>query len=111
MTTAIKELAGFGLPIHVSEIDVSLNRAQGLLTDRIALETRQDRLYGEAAETFAALPERQRFAFTIWGLRDKDSWLRGEKENPSPPWDAPLLFDDLGDPKTSFWAVADAWRK
>jgi endo-1,4-beta-xylanase len=108
--TAIRELADFGLPIHVSELDVSLNRAAGLLSDRIDLEARQTRLYGEAAEAFAALPERQRFAFTIWGLRDKDSWLRGEKENPSPPWDAPLLFDDLGNAKTSFWAVADAWR-
>ena len=111
VTTAIKELAGFGLPIHVSEIDVSLNRAAGVLADRIALETRQARLYGEASEAFAALPEHQRFAFTIWGLRDKDSWLRGEKENPSPPWDAPLLFDDLGNPKTTFWAVADGWKR
>ena len=108
---AIRELASFGLPIHVSELDVSLNRAAGMFSDRIALEQRQARLYGEAAEAFAALPERQRFAFTIWGLRDKDSWLRGEKENPSPPWDAPLLFDDLGNAKTTFWAVADAWRR
>ena len=111
VTTAIKELAGFGLPIHVSELDVSLNRAAGLLSDRIALEARQARLYAEAAEAFAALPERQRFAFTVWGLRDKDSWLRGEKENPSPPRDTPLLFDDLGNAKTTFWAVADAWKR
>ena len=111
VTMAIRELASFGLPIHVSELDVSLNRAAGLLSDRIALEQRQARLFAEAAEAFAALPERQRFAFTIWGLKDKDSWLRGEKENPSPPWDAPLLFDDLGNPKTTFWAVADAWRR
>ena len=111
LTTAIRELATFGLPIHVSELDVSLNRAGGLFSDRIQLEARQARRYGEAAEAFAALPERQRFAFTIWGLRDKDSWLRGPKENPTPPWDTPLLFDDLGDPKTTFWAVADAWRR
>jgi len=111
MKAAIRELAGFGLPIHVSELDVSLNRAAGLLGDRIDLEARQARLYGEAAEAFAALPERQRFAFTIWGLRDRDSWLRGQKENPAPPWDTPLLFDDLGNAKTTFWAVADAWRR
>ncbi len=111
VSTAIRELASFGLPIHVSELDVSLNRAAGLLSDRIDLETRQVRLYGEAADAFAALPERQRFAFTIWGLRDKDSWLRGEKENPSPPWDQPLLFDDLGNSKTTFWALADAWKR
>ena len=109
-TAAIRELATFGLPIHVSELDVSLNRAVGLVADRIDLEARQARLYDEVAAAFAALPPRQRFAFTIWGLRDKDSWLRGDKENPSPPWDEPMLFDDLGNPKTTFWAVADAWR-
>ena len=110
VTTAIRELASFGLPVHVSELDVSLNRAARVFSDRIVLEQRQGRLYGEVAEAFAALPERQRFAFTIWGLRDKESWLRGEKENPSPPWDAPLLFDDLGNAKSSLWALADAWR-
>ena len=111
VTKTIKELATFGLPIHVSELDVSLNRAAGVLSDRIVLEAQQARLYGEVAEAFAALPQRQRFAFTIWGLRDKDSWLRSDKENPSPPWDTPLLFDDLGNAKNSFWAVADAWRR
>lgn len=110
ISAAIKELAGFGLPIHVSEIDVSLNRAKGLFLDTQELRQRQARLYGEAAEAFAAVPEAQRFGFTVWGLRDKDSWLRSDKENPAPPWDAPLLFDDAGQAKATFWAVADAWR-
>lgn len=110
LTTAIRELASFGLPIHVSEIDVSLNRARGLLSDPAELRRRQARLYGEVAEAFAALPAAQRFAFTVWGLRDKDSWLRSAKENPSPPWDQPLLFSDDAQAKSTFWAVADAWR-
>ncbi len=56
-----------------------------------------------------ALPQRQRFAFTIWGLRDRDSWLRGGAENPHPPMDAPLLFDDAGAAKPTFWALADGF--
>ena len=108
--TAIAELASFGLPIHVSELDVSLNRAMRMLTSRDDMRQRQARLYGETAEAFAALPERQRFAFTVWGLRDRDSWLRSQTENPSPPFDEPLLFDDDGRPKPTFWALADALK-
>ena len=105
---ALRDLAGLGLPIHVSELDVSLNRAGGLFASRSDLEAAQARLYAEAAEAFMALPEHQRFGFTLWGLRDRDSWLRSDKENPRPPPDAPLLFDDLGQAKPAFWAVADA---
>lgn len=106
VTTAIRELASFGLPIHVSEIDVSLKRARGAMTGDADLRARQARLYREAAEAFRALPAGQRFAFTIWGLRDKDSWLRSKSENPSPPWDEPLLFDDAGQAKAAFQGLA-----
>mgnify|MGYP001548834310 CR=1 FL=1 len=103
---AIGELASFGLPIHVSEIDVSLKRGRGSMDDA-ELRTRQARLYREAGEAFAGLPASQRFAFTVWGLRDKDSWLRSKSENPSPPWDEPLLFDDAGRAKASFQGLAE----
>ena len=88
-TRTLEALGRFGLPIHVSEIDVSIVRAGG--GPRRRLEARQAELYGEAMEAFLALPARQRFAFTLWGLRDKDSWLK--RENAA---DTPLLFDDLG---------------
>ena len=110
ITAAITDLASMGLPIHVSELDISLNWSKALFASRDDLVQRQARLAGEIGEAFARLKPSQRFAFTTWGLRDRDSWLRSAKENPSPPWDAPLLFDDLGNPKTTFWAVADAWR-
>jgi endo-1,4-beta-xylanase len=98
---AINALAAFGLPIHVSEMDVSVARAQGFLSSRADLEARQQRLYQEAAHAFASLPDHQRFAFTVWGLRDKDSWLH--QENAA---DTPLLFDNAGEPKPTFGAVA-----
>ncbi len=109
VTQAVRELASFGLPIHVSELDVSLNRAQRLFSSRADLQTHQQRLYQETAAAFMGLPERQRFAFTIWGLRDRDSWLRSPAENPRPPQDAPLLFDDGGRAKATFWALADSF--
>ncbi|UTP40687.1 endo-1,4-beta-xylanase [Phenylobacterium sp. LH3H17] len=100
ITRALKDLASLGLAVHVSEMDVSLTRSRGVLKDRNKLPAGQSRLYAEAAEAFSSLPAAQRFAFTHWGLRDKDSWLK--RENPA---DAPLLFDDAGRPK----AAAAAW--
>lgn len=102
---ALADLAALGLPVHVSEMDVSLARARGAIKLRSDLEARQTALYVEAAEAFADLPPGQRFAFTHWGLRDRDSWLRREDAA-----DAPLLFDDAGRPKpaASAWARAIA---
>lgn len=103
---ALADLARLGLPIHVSELDISLNRGAGLGRSRATLAQAQIRLADEIAEAFAALPPRQRFAFTVWGLRDNQSWLRSPKENPAPPWDAPLAFDDAGRRKRMFDALA-----
>ncbi len=105
ITTMIRELAGLGLPIHVSELDVSLTRADNKFLSRAELQRRQTAVYAEAAEAFMALPQRQRFAFTLWGLRDRDSWLK--KENAS---DAPAPFDDAGRPKAGAAALVEAFR-
>jgi endo-1,4-beta-xylanase len=103
----MRELAQFGLPIHVSELDVS-TRPAGFapppLADRLQA---QARVVGAAAEAFMALPPAQRYAFTMWGLRDKDSWLRSPLQKGDPD-DRPLLFDDLGQPKPAASAFVAA---
>jgi len=104
LTRTLKALAEFGLPIHVSEMDVSVVQG-GPLSSRREGEAAQARLYGEAMEAFAALPERQQFAFTVWGLRDSDSWLYRENKA-----DRPLLFDAEGRPKAAFGAVVQALK-
>jgi endo-1,4-beta-xylanase len=104
---AIADLASLGLPIHISELDVGLSRK------RLELRTREDqlqlqaKLVAEVAEAFVALPAKQRYAFTAFGLRDKDSWLR-RPPNAGDGTDSPLLFDDEGRPKPAFEAVVDA---
>jgi endo-1,4-beta-xylanase len=110
ISASMRDLASLGLPIHVSELDISLNRGRRHVSSDEQLKNRQARLAGEIAEAFMALRSAQRFGFTLWGLRDKDSWLRGPKENPSPPWDAPLLFDDEGRAKPVFAALAARFR-
>ena len=101
---AMRDLASLGLPIHMSELDFTL---QGAGRDG---PERQARAIGAAAEAFAALPERQRFAFTTWGVRDRDSWRRKPEEAAKFPDDRPLLLDDAGRPKPAFAAAVEAWR-
>lgn len=105
ITTMIRELASLGLPVHVSELDVSLARSENKLLSRAELLRRQTAVYAEAAEAFMSLPQNQRFAFTLWGLRDGDSWLK--KENAA---DAPAPFDDAGRPKAGAAALVEAFR-
>jgi endo-1,4-beta-xylanase len=107
---SLRDLAGFGLPVHVSELDISLNRARNPLTRTDDLEARQVRLAHAAAEAFTRLPARQRFAFSLWGLRGGDSWLRGQSENPTPPWDQPLPFDDEGRPRAMLAALTSGFQ-
>ena len=105
ITRMIRELASLGLPIHVSELDVSLTRSENKLLSRGELQRRQTAVYAETAEAFMALPQRQRFAFTLWGLRDRDSWLTAENAS-----DAPAVFDNAGRPKAGAAALVEAFR-
>ena len=107
---AIRALARFGLPIHVSELDIS-TRVKGLSFASPAQRLRsQARVAGELAEAFMDLPPAQRYAFTVWGARDKDSWLR-YPPNAGDGSDQPLLFDDQGAPKPAFGAVRQAFLR
>jgi len=103
------ELAGFGLPIHVSELDASLGGGgrMDLRSRETRLSQQRDRVV-ELAEAFMALPPAQRFAFTVWGMRATDSWLRRDARDDGK--DSPLLFDATGRPNPMFQAVAGAIR-
>ena len=102
----VRELGSLGLPVHISELDVSANRARGASAEQIS--GGQDRIVSEAVNAMLDLPDGQRFGLTVWGLRDKDSWLnRGSERNPFRP-DRPLLFDNAGRPKPMAQSLAGA---
>ena len=106
-----RDAASLGLPIHVSELDFPMQRDGGRGPDlRSTAERRAQQVarVGELAEAFMALPERQRYAFTTWGLRDSDSWLvRAEGKNR--PDESALLLDAGGRPNPAYQAVVDAF--
>ena len=104
----MRDAASLGLPIHVSELDASL-RSDGPVDLRSPARRREQQVarVSELAEAFMALPERQRFAFSVWGLRDTDSWLReGERDDGK---DSPLPFDAAGRPNPMARAMIDAF--
>ncbi|WP_293883624.1 endo-1,4-beta-xylanase [Sphingomonas sp.] len=109
LTDTIKDLASFGLPVHVSELDISYgHRSVDLRTAATKSALQADRA-AELVRAYAKLPEKQQYAITIWGVRDRDSWLR---HDPFPTTgDAPLLFDDDGQPKPMLHAMLDAFRE
>ncbi|MFI4933863.1 MAG: endo-1,4-beta-xylanase [Caulobacterales bacterium] len=105
---AVGEVARFGLPVHLSELDCSFRGGRPLDLRPVGEKLQaQARVYGEAMEAFLRLPPRQRFAFTMWGARDRDSFLR-DPPNAGDGTDQPLAFTDDGEPKPAFWALADA---
>lgn len=109
ITAFMREAARFGLPIHVSELDASLRR-EGRMPDLRSLKDRraqQTARVAELADAFAALPAAQRFAFTAWGLRDTDSWLRRPPRDDGK--DSVVFFNEQGQPNPMFWAAAEAF--
>lgn len=107
ITAFMRDAASLGLKIHVSEVDASLRREGS--GDRRTPEERlaqQEARVVELAEAFMAVPQAQRFAFTIWGLRDLDTWIAREKA----PDAAPVLFDGEGRAKPVAAAVARAFQ-
>ena len=104
----MREAAQFGLPIHVSELDASL-RGEGRIDTRSPARRidQQTARVAELAQAFAALPAAQRYAFTVWGLRDTDSWLRRDARDDGE--DSPLLFDAAGRTNPMFEAVTAAF--
>jgi len=108
-TRAMQALAKFGLPIHVSELDVSMGHRRLELRSPAQKQALQTRRMVEVAEAFVALPAAQRFGFTFWGVRDRDSWLQIPPNGDGT--DQPLPFYNDLRPKPSFYAVADVFRK
>lgn len=107
ITSFMRDAASLGLPIHVSELDFPMQR-EGRMPDLRSVagkRSQQAARVGELAEAFAALPERQRYAFTTWGLRDIDSWLVREGRSK----DSPLLLDAEGRGNPAYQAVVDAF--
>lgn len=87
------------LIIHFSELDVRVNPdgreiVNTLTEDR---EFAQRLKYKEVVELYNSIPEAYKYAITLWGIRDPDSWIINQYNRP----DWPLLFDNSFDRKSA----------
>lgn len=102
------DLASSGLLIHISEIDcrVNINNSSSyVFTD--ADKQLQSNFYKNIATIYNNLPANQKFAITLWGITDKETWLRnsgnGNKEYP-------LLFDESFEKKPAYFGFLEGLK-
>jgi endo-1,4-beta-xylanase len=105
------ELAGLGLTVQITELDVADEKAPADLAIR-------DRLVADAYSRFldAALDEPAVKMVVTWGLSDRHSWIV-RKETHESKWrtddtpSRPLPFDADLKPKPAFEAIAQAFAQ
>jgi len=92
-----------GLKLHFAELDIRANPNgdQTLLTSQRAEEQRAK--YKEVVEIYNSIPLDNKFALTVWGVRDNESWLIDFWGNP----DWPLLFDKDYNKKSAYFGYLE----
>lgn len=98
----INRLGQLGLDVHISEMDVQIQKATGTESEKL---TSQARIYSQIMG--ACLSTKACKSFTVWGLTDKHSWVPGFTGQP----DAPLLFDGSYRPKPAYYALLEVLKK
>jgi len=94
---ATDELVAKDVLIHFAELDVKVNAANDLTELTTERSLAQKQRVREVVEIFNAIPQQKKYAITVWGLIDSDSWLI----NPGQPeW--PLLFDASFEKKDAY---------
>ncbi len=99
LATNIQRLAGLGLLVNISEMDVRIRNAAG--SQQARLEAQRIR-YHDLVAACIAVPRCH--AVTFWGFTDRHSWIDG-----SFGADDPLLFDETYHVKPAFFGVLDAF--
>jgi endo-1,4-beta-xylanase len=82
-----------GLKIHVSELDIQVNQSNDISTFTNERRLAQKEKYKEIVQLYNALPAANKYALTIWGMKDNESWIPFSTELNHPGNDWPLLYD------------------
>lgn len=87
-----------GLKMHFSELDVRANPANDITSLTNARAIAQQNKVREVVEIYNAIPDANKFALTVWGIRDNETWLIDFWGQP----DWPLLYDSNFDEKKAY---------
>ncbi|WP_299059151.1 endo-1,4-beta-xylanase [uncultured Polaribacter sp.] len=90
MQTATNELVSRNVLIHYSELDVrtNLNGQSTTFTEQRSFA--QSDKVREVTRVYNSIPDANKYALTLWGLKDDDSWITPRFN----VLDWPLLFDN-----------------
>lgn len=92
-----------GLRLHFAELDIRANPNgdQTTLTSQRAAELKAK--YKEVVKIYNSIPLDNKFALTVWGVKDNESWLLNFWGNK----DWPLLFDDNYNKKEAYYGFLE----
>lgn len=82
-----------GLKIHVAELDIQVNQSNDISTFTNERRLAQKEKYKEIVQLYNALPAASKYAITVWGMKDNESWIPFSTELNHPGNDWPLLYD------------------
>jgi len=93
-----------GLKMHFAELDVRVNPNNDITSFTEARAIAQQNKVREVVEIYDAMPDVNKFAITIWGMRDTETWLIDFWGQP----DWPLLYDVAFQPKRAHTGFLEA---
>lgn len=91
--TDINRAAAKGLKIHISELDIQVNQFNDISTFTNERRLAQKEKYKEIVKIYNALPAANKYALTVWGMKDNESWIPYSTELNHVGNDWPLLYD------------------
>ena len=91
--TDINRAVAKGLKIHISELDIQVNPANDITTFTNERRLAQKEKYKEIVKIYNALPAANKYALTVWGMKDNESWIPFNTDLNHPGNDWPLLYD------------------
>ena len=103
ITAMLREIAGMGLHVTITELDV-------MEADRSQPLPRRDAAVADAIRRYLdiVLAEPVVRGVTCWGLSDRDSWLQGQPGAEAGVLNRGLPLDAGFRPKPAYWALRDA---
>lgn len=105
---ALQAVVNRGLMVHISEFDFLVNQKlkNTELTELMA-EEQAEAIKKLVATYRKVVPDSLQFGFTIWGLKDNESWHLND-ESRRPDW--PLLFDENFQKKPAYRGFVEGCR-
>lgn len=91
------------LLVHFSELDIRANPNDNMTNLTSERSLQQKEKYKEIAQIYSALPTDNKYALTIWGVKDNESWLLNHHGH----IDWPLLYDSNANEKDAYFGFLE----